>query len=740
MRGYFSFEWETPGDDGFVDLVLLFLKTDAEADSNNLAQALQDQLETRRNPDRIYILCPNPLFSSEMGVVGETVVAESLTRGNQDRPTLLLGFDTYGNITQSKQLLNHDEFNVERAVAAFNHSYLTVSRMGFGELLSADPKIRVEIPAPPGYVFSKPSSRSSNYFIRAENILVSPEALGFICFCLLRPFGEWLLASRREPQEIRTIVIDTMGIAALAITFGELVCLLSGTKDRPRVESFGSYANLQRYQFPVDGTYFTLISASATGSLSTEVVIASNCHPKSCVVILSYVQSEVERPVLHSLSLKEEFRSYSAEDDLGGYKEIRVVGEQFLFEVAPPKCIDIGNPHRPTGIVEKLQQLFEIPDAFSCQGSVSGSSGHRYPVFVIKDRMTTNENLRDWVKTQLKHIVPASIEHIVYSPDGESLAGFCYDVLRQEFGASKIQVPVPSETLVERAKFRGSVLIVSLVVTKGSALLHISQDLREVQESGGRVYLNGLAFPESEASYKFLKSNLETGPEPYRFASWIIAPIGRRGGSDPWETERRLLNSLPPHMIRDNVKIRLDVLAGGVNGIDGPLFLPSSKDGSELRATAGFEFWPKKHPIGRQGQLMFLTIRWVLQQARSLPANHDRALSKGSFQQVVISPETFGRFNDGIIQAALLRAAEESELDYSGSPELSERMTNWISQLVGGWKRTRGEAVFEYAFALASGRLKVCRNDKQQLLERFQSAQIPNELLDAFVWSIENPA
>src|SRR5690606_29381259 len=97
-------------------------------------------------------------------------------------------------------------------------------------------------------------------------------------------------------------------------------------------------------------------------------------------------------------------------------------------------------------------------------------------------------------------------------------------------------------------------------------------------------------------------------------------------------------------------------------------FLPcgSSLMGS-LQLRKDFAYWPSGYREGADnGPAIFATIAAILQQARDRKfANPEHWLNTDAFQQVVLAPDNFARYNDGIIQAALLRAAYPSELDYS---------------------------------------------------------------------------
>ena len=93
-------------------------------------------------------------------------------------------------------------------------------------------------------------------------------------------------------------------------------------------------------------------------------------------------------------------------------------------------------------------------------------------------------------------------------------------------------------------------------------------------------------------------------------------------------------------------------------------------------------------------------------------------------------PENFFRYNDGVIQAALLRAAHPSELDYSSNEEVSRRMTDMLSGIFRLNSRQQGEAALEFAFALKTERLKLSDKDMNRLMNEVKELRGNGKYLD----------
>jgi len=80
------------------------------------------------------------------------------------------------------------------------------------------------------------------------------------------------------------------------------------------------------------------------------------------------------------------------------------------------------------------------------------------------------------------------------------------------------------------------------------------------------------------------------------------------------------------------------------------------------------------------------------------------------FQQTLIAPANFTRFNDPAIQAALLRSAYRSELNFSSSPDMSSDMQRLILRLMQLHDTPAGEALPEFLLALHMSRLTLHRD------------------------------
>jgi len=100
----------------------------------------------------------------------------------------------------------------------------------------------------------------------------------------------------------------------------------------------------------------------------------------------------------------------------------------------------------------------------------------------------------------------------------------------------------------------------------------------------------------------------------------------------------------------------------------------------------------------------------------------------------VLSPRCFDRFNDGVIQASILRAAHPAELDYSIDEKLSRDMWHVLDTIFSANSTQAGEAALEFLLALAMKRLKLETKDLETLKKKYGAA-MPHPIARA-LWAM----
>ena len=91
----------------------------------------------------------------------------------------------------------------------------------------------------------------------------------------------------------------------------------------------------------------------------------------------------------------------------------------------------------------------------------------------------------------------------------------------------------------------------------------------------------------------------------------------------------------------------------------------------------------------------------------------------------------FYRFNDSMLQAAVLRAAAPAELDYSylGTKDQSASARLLLVRMF----KDQTSPATEFALALAVGRLRISEDDKKQVLDEVDALPLVASVTRAFL-------
>lgn len=734
MAGYHQFSLELPATDGFIDRILVLFKAFGTFYPHKLDASIASCLNERLPPDHLVVIVANTDFNGACAAFKESPLDLAKDRSPSMRSVVVASYDHTGTIAQIKEIRGKHAAvkkrlndNLEKFVAA-----------GLEALAITNARTPVLIQAPSGFVFDKPSSASSNYFIRAENALSGLEEISFIAFALLRSYNNFIDRHKAVPE---VIYVDSMSIVSVALTLRQMHNELHPA-NTPSVLSFHSYEGLRAVEFetPTPGTAFVVISASTSCNLAQEWVHKTSCDPNDTITLFSYKSSTASLPVMHTLVKPQDCETLTSQATADrGYKLIKIVGEHFLSQFAKTRAVNIVIAHTPIGFWSNAQFLIQN-SLLSChKGTLTNRTTREIHVDGMK--LLSASKFLEWFLIRVAEADAATVSVIVHQDDSASLgmANKAKDELGR-LGNANALLLCETQLSNYQGKFLGCVIVVGAVVSRGSGLLSISRDLRDLHPVGPRVFLGGIGTFSSIADQKRLEANLKHAPplSKYSIDFFLGAVTGGSRVDNSWTAEKRLIeNCLRKRPQNSILQTRLDRLKDANNGLGDDLFWPSSCTDKPMTLRAGFAFWEGNG--GGSGADVFFTMSCLLQCAReSDKLNPSLRLDSAEFQHVVIAPQNFERYNDGIIQAALLRAATASELDYSGERELSQAMTDLLIKVVSAYKRERGEAAHEFLIALASKRLRLAVEDVKRFRETMLSMQatqtqppsIFNELLD----------
>ena len=217
---------------------------------------------------------------------------------------------------------------------------------------------------------------------------------------------------------------------------------------------------------------------------------------------------------------------------------------------------------------------------------------------------------------------------------------------------------------------------------------------------------------------------------PYAFSSWLVLPTGMdTSGNHAWNRAASLMQKIDHIEVKATSSWSADLVADSLSLVGEALEMASdtflsASNGNSLQLTEGFVFWdPGRESLlsANHASVGFVAMASALQAARESKSG-EKCLRSSLHETVVLDPENFLRFNDGVLQASILRAAFSHELDYSGAPELSQVMREFLEKLFSNSDQTYGEASSEFALAIATGHLRLTPIDTEKLMQQMEKS------------------
>ena len=705
MFDLMDFEVELRQGSKPVNLVVFFVGPDILTDTQ-AAHALQKQLPGYVMPDVVVFLMPKYTlaeFKAQQADPLSPLMAELSRRAAKSAQTYGCAFfDEHGVITEFEHLSG----TVGRIPKLITSKSASIVKAGLAELVKRSNVLKK---APAGFFYSKPSSRASNYFIRAEDLLsetLHTHYLALACLPLIKKAEQDGLG---VPD---TIYLDTIALLPLALSLQ----LYLSRFNRPtfaHIRSFHSHEGLIQDGPLANGVRaLCLISASTRCGLAQQWSGVHRAHQCRVTTLLSFEGASSCCTILHTLKQPADFEML-AEGESDGIRLIRIHGERFVADHSEAKFLNIGTDHAP----DELQTMFYSfigKDLFSCYANDRPGTRYR-SVYVDKERLVATEKFVEWFDQVLLEEAVASTTRVIYENDNASkgLADVAVQFLTR-YGL-KTSSTVSFDDFDASDEFNGSVIVIAAAAERGSRLQSVSRRLRTAQQSGTRLYIVGALFGRSHQMMSELVSNLtqpSKGHSRYVVKEYMRIPAAERACTTHWEKEQLLLDSLCSVSSKFSPAIAQRMSAfdnASLFGLSNDPFWRSSQTKAPMKISRGFAFVDTGGDVRDASSTdIFLTILWILQNARySSKVQNAKRLESGELQQVLLSPELFSRFDDGVIQAAFLRAALPTELDYRAHEAYSLSMSDIILRVAAGYGYERGEAAMEFVMALAISKIRL---------------------------------
>lgn len=697
MKGFFTFDWVVTSNSPTRNFHFLF-KPPGTFSAENLADAIEAGLHSINPPDVVAIICEIDEAKMVTQAFEQSLLKQASDRTSNKVCLCVCSFSSNGSISLEHMITNP----VDGLDRMFQGQTSAIRNAGLKKLFSAK---HVSVVAPPGFRFVKPSQKRSTHFLRAEEALTEVEGVQFLAFALLEKLYNRSLAIGKE---LEVIFIDTMGVAALAYALRDLYCSLYDVP-KPRVVTFHSHEGIDKIDVPLYGTSFTLISASSSMNLERDWKQKVKCNGTEVVTLLTLENAADAKDALYALPVPDGLADTQHHKHL---KDLPIVGERFSPEELLPKSVTLRTKEH------RLQEASNFCKAFGNNGSLAIQAqgpiptSKVRPIYLDGRKLIGTPNFDKHLGKVISQQTAASVHAIIYQDDEASrrIAEKCADMLQEVMCRNtplRLISSLEIESCTPPLEKDSGILVVAAVVGRGTRLLSISRDLRDIH-NGARTYLIGAQIAETASQLAALPPNLKysaSGAE-IRVERFMEIAVGQ-GMNESFEEESNILQNIQ-QQFGESFATRQNILRGSPNGLGNAVFIPS--DDSlirEMRLRLDFAYWDAFYQeTDDTSAAVLATVGALLQNARENKfANEINRLATDAFQQVILNPENFVRYNDGVIQAAFLRCALPSELNYSREASASQFMLDLLVNIFEQHNRRQGEAACEFALALYTRKL-----------------------------------
>lgn len=586
--------------------------------------------------------------------------------------------------------------------------------------------------APPGVHFRKSSNKHADKFLRAANTLTSSSACGLLAIFALATLA---------PRSPKRILVDTAPLLSLAYAMMRAAKRHGIWEADVPTRSFSSYGGQSKMR-RLSVNDVILISATTSGSLA-ETLKAQQANEDSIVTLFFLCSVGATRPrnVLCDLTVTPErgfgYQPVENHAAMGcslcasDFILAEFEGDQFLLQQRNHRLLKFVRTTQADDTRATLTELYEVratevvmrPDA-TRPSSIEINEALLLTCAAIRKDLI--RNLRRYLPQPLALVVRVRITQSQLS----SLiadAGIGAAVAH----ASIIDWP---DLAAHPALGEGQgVLVVFGCLSSHTVARQINASLRSKVNNGNVAYVSALTIAETPEQYQDIKMFLGFGERgadtfTYRDARKVALPI-RAADKNPWAEELDLLNDLASQQISE-LEARRQVLSVETTarnglfwpGLNGPLaiqrdfvYLDTAAGTADISHADVFAVVSNLFAAARSGS-----------NGLSRRSNDAVPLAQSVYGHILLTPEAFMTFNDGVLKASLLRAARKSDLMYEVDPGYSNRILEIVLAEIAGWPVGTGDALPEMLVALATGRLRLRETDSALIRAKALAAGLPH--------------
>ncbi len=621
------------------------------------------------------------------------------------------------------------------------------------------------------YHFVFPSGKHSPFFIRAGNILIHSAEIYFIAIQLLKHL---------KPN-INTIYCDTSSINSLAFALTELRKLFTPEYHAPSIISFSSYDKFEGFDFRNSKNALIIISASTSGKLVKKLTEAHPGLKTENIVSLFYLSdSQTTSQVICDLSQdKKSFpegiptvEMHESEVDCkmcttGSYP-VKITGDIFLLEKPKVTSIQLKKTDRPSWLNNFMRKFYSRSGVSLIRCFYGEEPKRRFEIFFKTAEVLDNidalskekyfhEEFTKKYKKLLHQIIPHSLKHIIYLDDEGSKA-IAYRIKEEH----KLLIePISAKELLGLATVtedEGAVLVICSCLVTGNSLLYVNKYLRRFKNMS-RTFFIVFARTENEGIFEFTKSNIGMGDLGANTNQVVViekttCSLVKEDPSElhylSWSLEIDLLKKLLALVEAEQLfekatsylKNRLAILENAPDlskgGLVNDVFLKNPTNNSALKINRSFAFFDFEEYHGNASQAdIYFTISSIINNLRH-SSNTERRIIQEEHIRTLLDPVNFNRFDDGIIQAAILRSASANELNYKLDKSHSLFMMGILLKMIDNHKdELTSEGLIEFLFALSIKKLKLQDLHLKEITEKID-ARITDPVLLCFSRFLQN--
>jgi len=596
--------------------------------------------------------------------------------------------------------------------------------------------------------FVFPSNKHCAKFIRTGNVLVHNTEIFFLAYQILNRLKGY-----------KTIYCDTSSINVLPFAALEISRRFGSVYDFPSVESFNSYEVFENRTTQFGSGDFVLISSSTSGNIIDRMI--KNNLAVSDQILLVYFLGPPDRFNAHQKNILcdltydekifpigvDQFETYPNQLQCKLCEKysfpIKIQGDVFLT-VKPKidKVLLTAKPKHVPKFLNDFVKAYRVDKRSESNGAVirayyketTGDSEANYETYIDTTKIYSKNTFEEKLNRLIDKHIPANTKYLIHLPD-ESSKEFAQIISKKaSWSDAPTMIRLDDKLNTHLKNEAGCAVIIASCIVTGKNLLHISRVMRPFDKLS-LIYFVGV-FGTSNASYETtLKNSLSKGKDasdvrPVISVETIYSALDKY--STIWELEKTYLEKLiadcsgetPLYKIFDE---RLNILLGNKEtiGLSDDVFL-KTHDNERLYLRKNFAFWNFDYDEKEifQSEAHF-SITSIINFLENNEIRSDCSLQQSVYVRNLLSTENFTRFNDGIIQASLLRSVNPECLAYDLDTDSSIQMRALLESMIDKHNTEHGEALMEFLLAIGMKRLRLRDEDQNHILGLGQQCEHP---------------